>query len=206
MQPRFLYFDLGKVLVEFDIGRMFAQLGEVAGIDPARVRQVVMEGGLQKQYETGRISTDEFHEAFCRQTHTRPDRDVLIHAGSDIFDLNLGMLPVVSQLQQAGYRLGILSNTCPSHWEYCRSCFRIVDEAFETHVLSCEVKAAKPDEAIFRAAVELAGVAPSDIFFVDDMPEHVAGAKAVGLDAVQYTSTAGLVGELRRRGVRFNVS
>ena len=41
-------------------------------------------------------------------------------------------------------------------------------------------------------------------FYVDDIAGHVAGARSVGFDAVQYTSTDALVAQLRERGVAFN--
>jgi HAD superfamily hydrolase (TIGR01509 family) len=72
------------------------------------------------------------------------------------------------------------------------------------HALSYRIGACKPDVAIFRRAAELAGQRPQDIFFTDDLAENVAGAKAAGFDAVQYTSTPQLVAELRQRGIRFN--
>ncbi len=58
--------------------------------------------------------------------------------------------------------------------------------------------------AIFRKAAELAGCQPEEIFYTDDIPGHVAGARSVGLDAVVYTTTAELVVELRERRVDFN--
>ncbi|MBN2476653.1 MAG: HAD family phosphatase [Pirellulales bacterium] len=202
--PSFFYFDLGIVLVDFTIERMLRQIGEVSGVDPARVEEVLFGGGLQQQCELGRISDRRLYDAFCRQTGTRPDFDALKQAGSDIFELNLSMLPVVTQLGEAGCRMGILSNTCESHWLHCRRRFRMIDEGFELYALSYQIGVAKPDAAIFRAAARLAGVEPHEVFFVDDIAGHVAGAKAVGFDAVQYTSTPELVAELRRRGVRFN--
>ncbi|MHC4179710.1 MAG: HAD family hydrolase [Planctomycetota bacterium] len=204
MLPKFLYFDLGKVLVDFDVEQMFRQLGEVAGVDPARVEEVVFDAGLQQQYETGRISGSEFYEAFCRQTGTRPDYDALRRAGSEIFELKVSMLPVAAQLRQAGYRLGILSNTCESHWEFCTRRYRILSELFTVHALSYRIGVAKPEVAIFHAAAELAGVRPEEIFYVDDHAPHVAGARAAGFDAVQYTSTPQLAADLRSRGIQFN--
>ena len=204
MQPKFLYFDLGKVLLDFDIWQMYRQIAEVAGIDPAKVREVVFENELQRQYETGRLSSREFYEAFCQQTGARPDYEALAAAASDIFTLNLSMLPVVAQLAQAGYRMGILSNTCQNHWEHCRRRFRIVAEGFSVYALSYRIGAAKPEEAIYRAAAELSGHPADETFFVDDLAEHVAGARAAGFDAVQYTSTPELVAELHNRGLRFN--
>ena len=202
--PKFLYFDLGKVIVDFDVDQMYRQMGQVAGVDPARVREVVFGNGLQKRYELGQISGRQFHESFCRSTGTQPDYHALELASSDIFQINVGTLPIVAQLRQAGYRMGVLSNTCQSHWDHCFSRYRIVAEAFEIHTLSCRVGACKPDVRIFEAAAESAGLAPEQIFFVDDLPDNVAGARAAGFDAVLYTSASGLAADLRQRSVRFN--
>jgi len=202
--PEFLYFDLGKVLVTFSGERMFRQVAEVSGVDAAVVKDLIYHGGLQRDLELGRITGREFYESFRRRTGTRVDYLALERAGSNIFELNYPILPLVSGLRRAGYRLGILSNTCESHWEHCRAKFTLVGELFGAAALSCRIGAMKPDAAIFQAAAELAGCRPQEIFFVDDLPEHVAGARAVGFDAVQYTTTAVLASELRRRGLRFN--
>jgi FMN phosphatase YigB (HAD superfamily) len=202
--PKFLYFDLGNVLLCFDVGVMCQQVAAVAGVDPAEVFQAILCTPLQREYELGRVSTREFFEEFCRQTGARPDFEPLLRATSDIFELNMGLIPVVANLRQAGYRLGVLSNTCESHWEHCVRRYAILREFFDAHALSYRIGAAKPDSAIFEAAARLAGVGPQDIFFTDDTPGHVEAARAAGFDAVQYTATAELVGELRRRGVELN--
>jgi putative hydrolase of the HAD superfamily len=202
--PKFLYFDLGNVLLEFTVQRMLRQVSEATGVDPERVREILFHDELQQQYELGQISDREFFEAFCRQTDTRPEFEALKLAASDIFELNLSMLPVVAHLQQAGYRLGILSNTCASHWEHCRRRYRILAKGFDVYALSFQIGAAKPDAAIFHAAADLAACRPQELFFVDDTPGHVAGARAAGLDSVHYTCTPQLVSELRSRGVQFN--
>ena len=49
-----------------------------------------------------------------------------------------------------------------------------------------------------------AGVAPQDVFYVDDLSANVEGAKRVGFDAVLYTTPAAYAEELRRRDIRFN--
>jgi FMN phosphatase YigB (HAD superfamily) len=204
MQPKFLYFDLGKVLVDFSYDQMLAQIGAVAGIDADAVRAVLFDTELLRQFESGKLSAAEFYESFCTATGSRPEFAALATAASAIFSLNLPMLPLVSQLQQAGYRMGILSNTCALHWDYCVDQYRIVAEGFSVHALSFRIGTVKPEAAIFHAAAELAGVRPEEIFYVDDMPQHVAGARAVGFDAVQYTTTTALADELHRRGVRWN--
>jgi putative hydrolase of the HAD superfamily len=204
MQPKFLYFDLGKVLINFSVERMLAQMAVVAGATAAQVRSVVVDGRLIHDHESGRLSSRQFYEAFCTAIGARPDFDRLAAAAAEIFGLNLPVLPIVAQLRQAGYPLGILSNTCETHWEYCLREYRILSEAFGVHALSYKIGAVKPEAVIFYAAAQMAGCRPEELFFVDDTAGHVAGAQAVGIDAVHFTSAEALANDLRQRGIRFN--
>ena len=77
MQPKFLYFDLGKVLVDFSVEQMLQQIGAVAGITAEAARAALFGDGLMRQHETGRLSSREFYEAFCAATGSRPDFDAL---------------------------------------------------------------------------------------------------------------------------------
>jgi FMN phosphatase YigB (HAD superfamily) len=203
--PQFLYFDLGNVLLYFDHRRGARQMAEVAGVAPEWVFQVVFQSGLELEYEAGRLTSHQFYEEFCRQTQTRPDYERLARAAGAIFEVNLGAKAVLASLLAAGNRLGLLSNTNEVHWQYfADGRYGLIPEAFETLVLSFEVGTVKPDERIFQVAAERAGVAPEDIFYVDDTLGHVEAARRAGFDAVQYTTTRALVSDLLSRGVRFN--
>jgi HAD superfamily hydrolase (TIGR01509 family) len=204
LTPKFLYFDLGNVLLRFDVGVMCQQMAAVAGIGPAHVFQALFSTPLQSDYELGRVSTPQFYEEFCRQTGTRPEFHPLMEAASDIFHLNTAVIPVVAQLRHAGYRLGILSNTCENHWEHCLRRYAILRELFDVHALSYRIGVAKPDAPIYRAAAGLAGAEPREIFFTDDIRGNVEGARAAGFDAVQFTSAPELVRVLRERAISFN--
>jgi putative hydrolase of the HAD superfamily len=201
----FIYFDLGNVVAFFDRPKACRQMAAVAGIDAARVEELVFHGPLNDRYERGDISTREFYEAFCSATGTHPDYEALLHAKADIFRLNYSLLPIVARLEDTGLRLGVLSNTSPCHWEFlCSRGYGILPHAFSVRALSYELRAIKPEPKIYRAAAELAGVSPSEIFFCDDTPGHVAAAREAGFDAVQYTSTQSLVDDLHSRGLQFN--
>ncbi len=205
MPIRFIYFDLGNVLLNFDHHLACRQMGAVAGVPAEKVWEVVFEGDLELRYEAGEVSDREFYDIFCQQTDTRCDFDALLHAGSEIFTPNLSIFPVVASLHAVGYRLGILSNTCPGHWTYCHSGrYALITSAFDVYALSYELGACKPAAKIFEGAARLAGVAPEEIFFVDDVAKHVAAARAAGFDAVQYTTTPALAADLRKRGIAFN--
>ena len=202
--PKFVYFDLGKVLVDFTVERMCRQMAEAAGTSPEEIHRVLFSDGLELRYERGLISTEEFYEEFCRRIGRRVDFQSLAQAAADIFTWKPETAALAVHLRQAGYRLGILSNTSPLHWEHCLRRYCVLRETFSVYALSYRVGHLKPAPEIYQAAVQLADCPPEEIFFVDDHLPNVEGARAVGLDAVQYTGPAELAAELRRRGCRFN--
>ena len=200
----FLYFDLGNVLLHFDHQIACRQMAEVAGLTPDQVRRFLFDGNLLA-YEDGTLSREAFYQAFCDETGTCADIELLETAASNIFTLNVSMLPVVAKLKDAGYRTGILSNTCESHWQYITTHFKgLFPQTFDVLAFSYQLGANKPDERIYLRAAELAAVPPREIFYCDDLPANVAAARRAGFDAVLYTDTPTLTADLRRRSVRFN--
>ena len=61
-------------------------------------------------------------------------------------------------------------------------------------VSSARVGRAKPDPAIYRAGLQLVGVPANRCLFVDDAPENVLAAQALGMAGLVY----GALAELRR--------
>lgn len=205
--PKFLYFDLGNVLLLFDHEIACRQIGEESGIPCQVVRQIVFDGDLELSYERGDVSTSEFFEILCRQAGLSRILDLnrMCRAAAAIFEVNVPMLSLVSQLRSAGQRLGILSNTCEAHWDYAfDGRYTFLTNLFDVYALSYKLKSLKPEPEIYAAAARLAGYEPTEIFFVDDRPDNVAAAIASGFDAVQFTSVSTLAADLRERGVRFN--
>ena len=204
MPPKFIYFDMGNVLLYFDHRRAARQMAEVAGMTEVEVWQIVFGDDLQGRFERGQMTSRGFYDEFCELSGKRPDFDALERAGSDIFWPNRSIFPVINQLRSTGNRIGVLSNTSRSHWEYCVGRYRLIEAGFEQHALSFDIGAMKPDAAIYRAAAEMAGLEPAEIFFTDDTAGQVEAARAAGFDAVQFTGTPQLVEALRRRGVKLN--
>ncbi|GIW95109.1 MAG: hydrolase phosphatase [Pirellulaceae bacterium] len=196
---RFIYFDLGNVLLFFDPDLACRRMAEVAGVTPQEVKRAIYDSRLMEVYELGRISSDEWYWIFCHRTRSQPDYEKLLYAAGDMFTPNEAVWDLAKHLRRSGYRLGILSNTCDAHWRYCRRHYADGLRLFEVAALSFELGVMKPSEEIFHKAADLAGVPPAEIFFVDDRPEHVAGARQVGFDAVRYEAADQLAEELRRR-------
>lgn len=186
-RPRFVYLDLGNVIVTFDRVRALRNIERLTGGDAETLGHALVSNRLSERLERGDLDWEGFHREFSLVTGTHSDPEALALAYSDMFELSIGMLPVIAGLERAGCRIGILSNTCGVHWNHIvgRS-FGILPGNFEPIVLSHEVGLMKPDSGIFDHAAARAGVDPADIFFADDLPQHVTAARQAGWDAVVF--------------------
>lgn len=199
--PEFFFFDLGNVLVSFDMSVACRQIGTLTGRPAEQIHELIFAGDLQRRYELGQVTERQFYEAFCRGSGTSPDCDAFLAAGADIFALNRPIVELVDRLHNAGRNLGILSNTCASHWRHLtRGDFAALPALFPTTVLSFQEGYAKPSAEIYTRAAQRIGVDPRRIFFVDDRSENVAGAQQCGWDAVLFVDADQLAQDLQRRG------
>lgn len=212
MPPKMLYFDLGNVLLSFSHEEMCRQMAEVAGVSTERMHGAVFGGpearSLQVRYESGQLSGDEYFAHICRQIGSRPDRRQLELAFCDIFQPIQASVELVTRLAAAGHRLGVLSNTNRLQWEFVSdgrfpflAAIGQPGRPFERAVLSYDAGSMKPDEGIYRVAIERAGVPAHEIFFVDDREENVVGARAAGMDAVLFAGADALANDLRSGGI-----
>lgn len=93
------------------------------------------------------------------------------------------------------YRTAILSNSFVGarEQEEARYGFTsLVDLAIYSH----EEGVRKPDPRIYEIAIERLGVAPAEILFLDDLQENVEAARAAGIEAVLFTSTAQAIADI----------
>jgi putative hydrolase of the HAD superfamily len=161
--PKFIYFDLGNVLINFSHRRAAEQMAVASGSTTEFVWQMVFEGPLQTRLETGQLDSHSFCREFREATGSQVADDRLLHAASDIFWLNAPIVPIVGQLAAAGFPLGLLSNTCQAHWEFVWRKFALL-HIFPVRLLSFEFGAMKPAASFFRAAIDAAGCKRTQIF------------------------------------------
>jgi FMN phosphatase YigB (HAD superfamily) len=205
---KFVYFDLGNVILNFSHQRMVAQVAQATALEPDIVQAHLFTSGLEDRYETGEFNSQQFFEKFCARvtehTSTGPGcgLDSFIHACGDIFWLNADIMPVISQLWLGNLPLGILSNTCEAHWTAAKHNFPLIDDFFDTTITSYRSQSMKPDRKIYQDAIQASGVSAHEIFFTDDKQENVAAAADAGIDAVVFQSAGQLIEELRSRSIK----
>ena len=97
------------------------------------------------------------------------------------------ILAWASQLRGAGYRTAILSNLPRPLGEELRASPGFLDP-FDHLTFSYELRKVKPQPEIYLDAIRGVGVEPSEALFLDDRPDNVAGAQAVGMKALLYST------------------
>ena len=183
--------DLGKVLVDIDLGRLAASMQRLTGIGPMELQAAFTGDGLVTRYESGRISDQEFYGEFNARIGERISFDDFASAWNAIFIPGQILSDeVIARLATLG-DLWVISNTNPLHFAYIRENYEFLRH-FRGCILSYEVGALKPDPAIFHSASVRTGVAPEETVFVDDLQSHVEMARSLGFYAIQFTRPSDL--------------
>ncbi len=202
--PRFFFFDVGNVLVHYSHQRSRDQIASTVGWGPEQVEQLLFQGGLQDRYESGEISCQQFVDEILRHSGSQATAHEVLAAASRIFHLNREMVPLLTALRMVNLPLGILSNTCPGHWQEVLLAAPLIQQYFGCFVLSHESKCMKPGQQIYQDAIRLAGEPAESIFFIDDRPENIEAARSAGMDAHLFESAGRIFELLDERGIRLN--
>ena len=179
-----LLFDLGGVLIDIDFDRAFARWGELAGVDPAALKQRFDHGTPYQRHERGEIDASAYFQAL----RTALGIDLGDADFADGWDRIFGpaIAPTVALLPRLAPRipLYVLSNTNATHHAYWGSRYAAALAPARRQFLSCEMGLRKPDREAFEAVSNAIGVPLGRILFFDDTELNVEGARAAGMPTV----------------------
>jgi FMN phosphatase YigB (HAD superfamily) len=200
---RAIVFDLGKVLIDFNVERACKQVASVSNCTPDQVKSFLFDDGLEYQFEAGDFDFATLHEKFQDHFQTTIDDKALEVAASDIFTPKHATIKILTELHEihaGSVPFVLLSNTNEIHWKHIEREWDL-SKWFDHLILSFKVRSLKPDERIYQEVAVRTGAPLEQCFFVDDVLENVIGAKRVGLDAVVFEDAGQLRKELVTRGL-----
>jgi epoxide hydrolase-like predicted phosphatase len=194
---RAVVFDIGGVLevpvdTHFD-ERWERRLGLAPGVFFERLRR----SGLGRAANLGLVTEAELPAGLAELYGLdRPTTGELL---GDLWDwyvgeLNTEMAEFFRRLRPR-YRTAILSNAAAGgrREEQTRYGF---DELADVLVYSYEVGIEKPDRRIYLLTCDRLGVPPEEVVFLDDLEANVAAARAVGMRAVRFRTTAQAIADV----------
>ncbi|MQY37442.1 Alpha-D-glucose 1-phosphate phosphatase YihX [Streptomyces sp. RB17] len=187
-------FDFGGVLTT-SVFAAFEQLGADLGCDPRLPLRLLARdrasGALLVAHEEGRIGELQFEQGFAERLRAHGvavDRTEpgIVRRLQSAMGPDRAMIDLVARVREAGYRVGLLSN---SLGDDCYAGFDL-PAMFDAVTVSGEVGVRKPSRRAYEIACERLGVHPRDAVMVDDLEQNVAAAERAGLAGVVHTHAA----------------
>ena len=183
-----LLVDFGGVLTT-SVWDSFADFCREKGLHEDTVKRLFREDpealASLRGLETGTVGEDDFERRFAKLLG-------LDEAAGLIDGMFRGMLPcepMVEAVRAAGAR-GIKTGLVSNSWSTSHYDRGMLEELFDTAVISAEVGLHKPQPEIYRLAAERIVEPPERCVFVDDLRENCEGAAAVGMTAILHRHPA----------------
>ena len=109
------------------------------------------------------------------------------------------MLALVDELRSHGMMCAILTNGTDTIAEELHDSG--IAAHFDRVFNSADIGYAKPDVQAFRHVVADLAIAPEEVFFLDDSPGKLSGARTLGMTTHHYTGVSALRTALDAAGV-----
>jgi glucose-1-phosphatase len=187
-----IIFDLGGVILNIDYQRTanaFKQLG-CENFDELYSQQ--KQSGLFDEFETGNMSPQAFVNELLRVLPKGISPKRVIDAwNAMIIDLPQIRLQKLLEHKQ-NFRTFLLSNTNAIHEEAftrlisAQHNISSFNDYFERVYFSHRIGLRKPHKAVFDFVLEQNKLLPEETLFIDDSPQHLVGAKELGIQAVLW--------------------
>ena len=194
---RHIFFDIGGVLGCNGWDREQRDRAvKRFNLDPAdfqcRHEEVVSE------WEEGRISIDEylyitvFH---APRSFSREEFVAFMYSQSVPDEAVIGIARALTG--HARYTLMTLNNEADELNRHRIDKFGI-SEIFEAFLSSCWLGVRKPTKKFYEHALGIAQAKPATSLFIDDRPQNLTPASALGMNVIHFTSAAQLRSDLER--------
>lgn len=175
-----IIFDMGNVLLQYDPGVCLHHFVEQEE-DRVLIRRELFEGPEWVEGDLGHITDEERFGGVSRRVPERLHGE--LKACTEQWHMCMrpvaGAKEFCGYAKEQGYRLFVLSNASSSFYQYFQR-FAPLDY-FDGIVVSCDIHMIKPDVRIYQYLLDKYQLTPEESFFIDDMPENVAGAQKAGI-------------------------
>lgn len=186
---RAVIFDFGGVLCFHPDEPRWRRAAEIAGLPVSDFMSAFWANRIR--YDAGLCQPREYWQAVANTAGVKFEESrlpALVRCEIELWNqYDSRVLKWIDQLRAAGYRTGILSNLPRPLGEGLRATPGFLDH-FDHITFSYELCKVKPQPEIYLDATRGLGVEPAQALFLDDRPDNVEGAQAVGLHALIYSS------------------
>lgn len=198
-----IVFDMGGVLIDYNAKKTIASYFPQEHHDV--LMKEVFDSELWHRLDRGLLRHDEA-VAFVLPRIPEETRPLIREMLTDFYPYMppfSEMYDFVKRIKRAGYSVYLLSNATPRFFDNYLNipAISLMDGMF----ISCVYKLLKPQPEIYEAFCNKFSLKPEECFFIDDMPQNIAGAEKFGMKGHVFSISdiKSLENELNANGVKF---
>ena len=191
--------DMGNVLLEWNKDKILKAVVKTEK-DYLILDKAIFQSGLWERLDLGTLTREELVDKVlsilgdCFQAEV----EEVIWNWPAYIDIYSEVFPLLAVLKRKGHRIFVLSNTSPVFYELLKDQLSPLAEILNGFVLSCDIKAIKPDPKMFEEILQKYELDPANCIFLDDVKENTKMAESLGIKAYQVKQRSDVVDILQR--------
>lgn len=198
--PAAVVLDLGGVLFRLLPERRLQAFARLTGHDPEQIRRRLFDSGFSRSCDAGRLGTDAAYQEAVRLLGRRLSMSRFRALWTTAYEPDAAVVSVARRLKPRT-QLALLTNDSTLTREGLEAAFPDVLELFRPRLFSADAGQLKPDHRLFGTLLDLLGLEPARVLYVDAAPVNVDAAAALGFATHPFQDAAGLEVLLRDRGL-----
>ena len=190
--------DMGNVLLEWNKDKILQGVSDTKE-DYLILDKTIFQSGLWEKLDFGTMTREELVlevVSMIGNTYQKKVEEVIWNWPSYI-DIYTEVFPVLSELKKKGHRIFVLSNTSKVFYDLLDEQLSPLKEVLDGFVLSCDIKAIKPDLAMFKEILDKYQLDPTHCVFLDDIEDNTSAAEKLGIKAYQVKKRSDVVDILK---------
>ena len=202
MSLRAVVFDYGNVLTGPQDQAAHTELIRRSGLTHDRFEDLYWSDRLA--LDRGDLTGFEFWQNFARDANLKlSDQEIHDLNSIDVqmwLAVNPRMVAWQQKLKEHGLKTAILSNMGENVLAALLASHAWIDN-FTAHTWSYQLGIVKPEAAIYHDVLHKLGTHPEETLFIDDKPENIEAAHALGIRGLVFTTPDQLRADLIAAGL-----
>ena len=191
--------DMGNVLLEWNKDKILRGVVKTEK-DYMILDKAIFQSGLWERLDLGTLTREELVLkviSMIGSIYQEKVQEVVWNWPSYI-EIYMEVFPLLVRLKEKGHRIFVLSNTSPVFYELLEEQLSPLNEILDGFVLSCDIKAIKPDPKMFEEILHKYDLNPENCIFLDDVKDNTKMAESLGIKAYQIKKRSDVVDILQR--------
>ena len=190
--------DMGNVLLEWNKDKILQGISDTKK-DYLILDKSIFQSGLWERLDLGTMTREELVlevVSMIGRTYQKKVEEVIWNWPNYI-EIFTEVFPILSEVKKKGHRIFVLSNTSKVFYDLLEEQLSPIKELLDGFVLSCDIKAIKPDLAMFEEILDKYQLDPTNCVFLDDIEDNTIAAQKLGIKSYQVKKRSDVVDILK---------